>query len=58
MAELYCNPCGGTVNAGGLCPHAKRPNDCPLKKSEKFHAKDFADDIWAAKVVEAGKGAV
>jgi|CXWL01.1.fsa_nt_gi hypothetical protein len=39
MAELYCNPCGGTVNAGGLCPHTKHPNDCPLRRTAARHAE-------------------
>lgn len=37
MSELYCNPCGGTVNEGGLCPHAKQPNGCPLHRTEARH---------------------
>jgi len=44
MAELYCNPCGGTVNPGGLCPHAKQPNDCPLRKTEAEHKEDLAEE--------------
>lgn len=47
MSELYCNPCGGTVNPGGLCPHATQPNDCPLKRTESQHVAKLAKDAAA-----------
>lgn len=50
MSELYCNPCGGTVNAGGLCPHAKQPNDCPLHRTEARHVERLKREAEAPKV--------
>lgn len=47
MSELYCHPCGGTVNPGGLCPHAEQPNGCPLRKTEAQHREHVQEQALA-----------